>query len=701
MKRVFLCAGDESGWAIDEDRRLTAAALDGVARLVERPDEAEVIHSCWWEPLMRLPREAVAGKPVVCQMAGDPARVMAEPAFIGAMSRVTQWVAQSRHGWERMRVLSAGAALVPYAVDPTPFLGENGPDDPRVARARAELSRARSARERGAYVVASFHRDTAGPQVSPAMDIPKLVKGPDVLVEVLAGLRERGVPVVALLAGPRRQWVRARLAERGVPVVYAGDERAGDDYPGNTLPREQLARLYALADVCVSTSRSEGGPRGILEAAAAGVAQLATRTGLAAEVLHPDAVVDDAAKAIERLCADLAGGVLRRLAPAARALVRSAYTVEANRARWAEVYRGLDAGHGSGAVGRPAIRLGGTSVATVNPTAEGAARGMAVPARPARAGRVAFWNKFTTGPWGGGNQFMTALMAEAGRAGVRTSANGEPGDAPGDAGGFAGHVVNSVQFDLERFEAMVKPGEARVVHRIDGPISVLRGTPDSMEQDRRCFEFNRKHATATVIQSWHTVRALAELGFEPVRPVLVLNAADPAIFHPPPVPREPGARLRIVASAWSPSPGKGAAIYEWMDRNLDPSQYEFTFVGNTPATLRHARAVKPLPSAELAALLREQDVYITASRNDPCSNALIEALACGLPALYYDSGGHPELTGFGGLPFRRPEEIPPLLERLREHHAMYRRLIAVPTLASVTRRYMDLIFGDEAYRSER
>lgn len=685
MRRVFLCAGDESGWAIDEDRRLTALSLEGVARVVERPDEAEVIHACWWEPLMRLPREAVAGKPVVCQMAGDPARVMSEPAFVGAMGRVTQWVAQSRHGWERMRVLSAGAALVPYAVDPMPFQGENGPDDPRVARARAEVSRAR--RSGPAYVVASFHRDTAGAQVSAAMDVPKLVKGPDVLVEVLSGLRAMGVPVVALLAGPRRQWVRARLASRGVPVIYAGDEHAGDDYPANTLPREQLARLYALADVCVSTSRSEGGPRAILEAAAAGIAQLATRTGLAEEVLHPDAIVDDAAEAIERMRADHAGGVLRRLAPASRALVRSAYTVEANRARWAEVYRGLEARHEGGAgQGATVVRV---------------SRGPAVPPRPSRAGRVGFWNKFTTGPWGGGNQFMTALMTEAARAGVRASANGEGGS---EAEEFAGHVVNSVQFDMERFEAMVRPGATRVVHRIDGPISVLRGTPDSMEQDRRCFEFNRTYATATVIQSWHTVRALAELGFAPVRPVLILNAADPAIFHPPATPREPGpppARLRIVASAWSPSPGKGAAIYEWMDRNLDPARYEFTFVGNTPAALRHARVVPPLPSRELAALLREQDVYVTASRNDPCSNALIEALSCGLPALYYDSGGHPELVGMGGLAFRRPEEIPALLERLREHHGMYRRLIAVPTLADVARRYLDLIFGDSAYRSER
>ena len=74
-----------------------------------------------------------------------------------------------------------------------------------------------------------------------------------------------------------------------------------------------------------------------------------------------------------------------------------------------------------------------------------------------------------------------------------------------------------------------------------------------------------------------------------------------------------------------------------------------------------------------------------------------EALACGLPTLYYDSGGHPELVGYGGLPFARPDEIPDLLERLREHHETYRRVIAPTSIVDVCRCYMELIFGDAPY----
>jgi glycosyltransferase involved in cell wall biosynthesis len=93
----------------------------------------------------------------------------------------------------------------------------------------------------------------------------------------------------------------------------------------------------------------------------------------------------------------------------------------------------------------------------------------------------------------------------------------------------------------------------------------------------------------------------------------------------------------------------------------------------------------------LAEILRNNDVYITASRNDPCSNALIEAMACGLPALYLNDGGHPELVGSGGLPFEDEEEILPQLETLVEQYESFQRLIAVPRMEDVADKYLTLV----------
>ena len=70
---------------------------------------------------------------------------------------------------------------------------------------------------------------------------------------------------------------------------------------------------------------------------------------------------------------------------------------------------------------------------------------------------------------------------------------------------------------------------------------------------------------------------------------------------------------------------------------------------------------------------------------------MIEALACGLPTLYLDDGGHPELVGYGGLPFKSEDEILPQLERLVEDYESFQRLIVVSRLDDVADKYLTLI----------
>ena len=149
--------------------------------------------------------------------------------------------------------------------------------------------------------------------------------------------------------------------------------------------------------------------------------------------------------------------------------------------------------------------------------------------------------------------------------------------------------------------------------------------------------------------------------------------------------------MRLVASSWSDNPRKGAETLAWLDRNLDPDRFELTFAGRPPARSsasassgRSTRARSPTCSAT-------QDAYVAPSRDDPCSNALLEALACGLPAVYRDSGGHPELVGEGGLPFREDEELGDVLDRLVAELDERRAAISTPSLASVADSYLEVL----------
>lgn len=308
-----------------------------------------------------------------------------------------------------------------------------------------------------------------------------------------------------------------------------------------------------------------------------------------------------------------------------------------------------------------------------------------------RAGTdLALFHEFAPPPAGGGHQFLRALLGELERRGIEVEPNRL-------SGGTRACLFNSFNFDFVRLRRFARR-DARMVHRVDGPIGEYRGFDDGT--DRRIAEINRALAHATIVQSLFSLEKHRELGIELRDAVVISNAADPAIFHPP-GEREPvaGRRARLIASSWSLNPRKGAETFAWLDRNLDRSRYEMTYLGEAPLPFEWIRAVGPLRSEEVAEELRRHDVYVAASRDDPCSNALLEALACGLPAAYLASGGHPELVGEGGLPFQAHEELPEVLDRLVAGLDGYRDAISTPSITDVADRYLEVLGLDRNGRA--
>jgi glycosyltransferase involved in cell wall biosynthesis len=304
--------------------------------------------------------------------------------------------------------------------------------------------------------------------------------------------------------------------------------------------------------------------------------------------------------------------------------------------------------------------------------------------RASRRGRadLALFHEFAPPPSGGGHQFLRALTRELSRRGLAVELNRVSGRTPAC-------LFNSFNFDFARLHRF-SGRAARMVHRVDGPIGVYRGFDDGT--DERIARVNAELAVATVFQSRYSLEKHRELGFELRDPVVIPNAVDPAIFHPP-ASREPldGRRVRLIATSWSDNPRKGSDALAWLDRHLDYARYEVTFAGRAPAAFERIRSVGPLASEELAELLRGQDVYVVPSRDDPCSNALLEALACGLPAAYRDSGGHPELVGEAGLPFLEDEELGEVLDQLVGELDERRASIETRPISWVADRYLEVL----------
>ena len=123
-----------------------------------------------------------------------------------------------------------------------------------------------------AFVVGSFQKDGVG--WGEGLE-PKLIKGPDVLVDTLVRMHERGPELFVMLTGPARGYVKARLEARGIPYRHL---RFGDV--------DDVASAYRAIDVCVVASRDEGGPRAALESMATGVPLVTTRVGQAADLVE-------------------------------------------------------------------------------------------------------------------------------------------------------------------------------------------------------------------------------------------------------------------------------------------------------------------------------------------------------------------------------------------------------------------------------
>jgi len=145
-----------------------------------------------------------------------------------------------------------------------------------------------------------------------------------------------------------------------------------------------------------------------------------------------------------------------------------------------------------------------------------------------------------------------------------------------------------------------------------------------------------------------------DLGF--VAPSSVIyNGCDTNIFSPPVDTRDSDKKIRVVTHHWSDNWMKGFDIYTQIDRFLcENDDFEFTYIGryNSLYTPKRTNVVQPLHGLKLANELRNHDVYVTASRNEPCGMHHIEGAASGLPTLFHkDGGGINEFASRHGLEY--------------------------------------------------
>lgn len=292
---------------------------------------------------------------------------------------------------------------------------------------------------------------------------------------------------------------------------------------------------------------------------------------------------------------------------------------------------------------------------------------------------LSIFHEFAPPPTGGGHQFLRALWIESELRGLKIENNSISKTT-------RACLLNSFNFDKERLIRLFKKNTL-FVHRVDGPVDIYRGNFSGV--DNQIEAINQEFADKTIFQSEYSLNKHLELGLSFKKPVVIPNAVNHQIFNSfDRINFSTNRKIRIIATSWSDNINKGAPVYTWLDEHLDWKNFEFIFVGRSPVKFKNIKIVPPITSIELAKYLQQSDIYITASRNDPCSNSLTEALACGTPAIYLQSGGHPEIVKEAGLGFSEPEEVPHLLEKLISEYSVFQKKINIPTIETVTTQYL-------------
>ena len=280
-----------------------------------------------------------------------------------------------------------------------------------------------------------------------------------------------------------------------------------------------------------------------------------------------------------------------------------------------------------------------------------------------------------SGAYGGANAFLRSLVAELQRRGVRTTA--DPDD-PFDVG-----LLNALTeaLDLEAVRRLADRGKP-LVHRKTGYLG--RGSAGQRAivggvvlGDAQQVAFD-PYVAHTIFQSRYSRDVFVAAGHRGSSSV-IHNGVDETVFnleqrrfpfgHRQRSFWRPGEPLRVVVSSWSSDENKGFPEYRRIDGQLDGrADVRVSLVGRAPADagFRTIRVLRPRGPRRLADTLRREHVILQLARWETCSNALLEGLNCGLPAVYLDSGANAELAAPYGVAYEG--DLFAALDELRERY---------------------------------
>lgn len=134
---------------------------------------------------------------------------------------------------------------------------------------------------------------------------------------------------------------------------------------------------------------------------------------------------------------------------------------------------------------------------------------------------------------------------------------------------------------------------------------------------------------------------------------LIVNGVDKNIFFASPEKDTIKGKVKFVTTGNFRNIDMIEPVVQALDSLKKELDFELAVVGPIPNKSLESFFQKPYINyfgsknlQEVAAILRQQHIYLYSHLNPPCPNSVLEAISCGLPVVGFDSGSMAELLFF-------------------------------------------------------
>jgi len=283
--KIFVVGREKIDWSINKDRKAVIFFLrkNGFT-ITSNVFEASHIFCVWYELVFNFKYrwlsyfKKIFNKKLITVITNDITFTPDKANFL--KNFVDICIAPSERIFNFLRKNGIKTYKIPFFVNPQLFKPLRLSREEICERLGIDLKEIENK-----LVIGSFQRDSLGENLKK----PKWQKNPELLISILEKLpREM---YILLLAGPRRHYIVSRCEEKRIPYMFYGNEayikKWKDDIYVNNLSPSIINLLYNLSDIYIVTSKSEGGPKQVLESSLTKTLIFSTEVGMAPDILHP------------------------------------------------------------------------------------------------------------------------------------------------------------------------------------------------------------------------------------------------------------------------------------------------------------------------------------------------------------------------------------------------------------------------------